>query len=414
MRIRTTFGGALLGALLVVMSACAVSVNSLPPTRTPPGGALPRARIPEFSEATLVPTATAAAPAAEESPTPEDAMATSASVLALQSEVERVYAEACGSVVNITSRAILYGWFNQPMPQEGSGSGFLFDEFGHVVTNYHVISGAAEVIVSLADGSSYMAEIVGADPTTDLAVLRIDADDLPSPLPLADSDELRVGQFVVAIGNPFGLDQTLTFGVISSLGRVIETPNSRFVGEAIQTDAPINPGNSGGPLLDLTGRVIGVNSQIISTTGASAGIGFAVSSNSVRRIVPELIARGFYPHPWLGVTVMSLSEESVRAYNRAGADIAVSEGVLVLVVERGSPAEAAGLRGGQRVIDVPGGGRLPAGGDVIVALDGEPIRNDRDLRIFLDTRTRVGDVVLVSYVRDGQQLGALITLTARP
>jgi len=185
-----------------------------------------------------------------------------------------------------------YDFFFNPVPQEGTGSGFIYDDEGHIVTNYHVVENAEELSVTLADGKTYPAESVGVDPSTDLAVLRIDVDELPRPAPLGESDNLRVGQFVVAIGNPFGLERTLTVGVISSLGRVIESPDGRFIGEVIQTDAAINRGNSGGPLLDLEGRVIGVNSQIVSPSGANAGIGFSVPVNAVRRVVPELIAQG--------------------------------------------------------------------------------------------------------------------------
>jgi len=185
----------------------------------------------------------------------------------------------------------------QPIPTEGSGSGFLIDAAGHIVTNYHVVAGADLVTVAFAGVQCCEAQVVGTDSSTDLAVLRVKRSDLPIPLELADSDGLRIGQFVVAIGNPFGLEQTLTLGVISALGRVIQSPDDRFIDEAIQTDAAINPGNPGGPLLDLDGKVIGVNSQIISPSRASAGIGFAVSSNTVRRVVPELIATGRDPHP---------------------------------------------------------------------------------------------------------------------
>jgi S1-C subfamily serine protease len=187
------------------------------------------------------------------------------------------------------------------VPHEGTGSGFVYDAEGHIVTNYHVIEGADELLVMLAGGQEYEADIVGTDPANDLAVLLVDSDaELPEPLALADSDDLRVGQSVLAIGNLFGLDQTLTRGVISALGRVIESSDNSFIGEAIQMDAAINPGNSGGPLLDLQGRVIGVNSQIISTSGSSAGTGFAVSANTVRWVVSALIEQGYYPHPDLG------------------------------------------------------------------------------------------------------------------
>jgi S1-C subfamily serine protease len=333
----------------------------------------------------------------------------------LEAQVIAVYEAVGPSVVNITSRRVAYDRFMQPFPQEGSGSGFVIDRQGHIVTNYHVIEGADELLVNLANGQEYEAELVGSDPVNDLAVIRIDAgDDLPEPTVLADSDALRVGQFVVAIGNPFGLEQTLTTGVISALGRIIQSPeDNRFIGEAIQTDAAINPGNSGGPLLDLSGRVIGVNSQIISSSGASAGIGFAVSANTVRRVVPELIARGYYPHPWLGTYMLSLTAGSAEAFREAGMNLPVDTGLYVLEVVRGGPAEQAGMRGGSRLVRF-GQVQVPLDGDVIVAVDGQRVRNFQELTVYLETRTVVGQTVGVTVVRDGQELTLQVTLAERP
>jgi S1-C subfamily serine protease len=214
----------------------------------------------------------------------------------LEGRVTQIYGAVSGAVVNITNRSVDYDFFMRAIPEEGTGSGFVYDTDGHIITNYHVVEDADELLVTLADGRNFPAEIVGSDPSTDLAVIRIQTVDLPHPIPLGGDSALRVGQFVIAIGNPFGLERTMTMGVISSLGRVIESPDGRFIGEAIQTDAAINPGNSGGPLLDLTGRVIGVNSQIISVSGGSAGVGFAVPVGSVQRVVPQLIARGHIAH----------------------------------------------------------------------------------------------------------------------
>jgi S1-C subfamily serine protease len=321
-------------------------------------------------------------------------------------------------VVNITSVTYAFDFFFNPVPQEGTGSGFVYDEDGHIVTNYHVIEDAEELSVTMADGETYPAEIVGEDPTNDLAIIRIEADGLPRPVPLSDSDTLRVGQFVVAIGNPFGLERTLTAGVISSLGRVIKGPDGRFIGEVIQTDAAINPGNSGGPLLDLNGRVIGVNSQIVSPSQANAGVGFAVPSNTVRRVVPELIARGSYPHPWLGIEPISLTAERARIFRQAGMDAAVDEGVLLLEVTRGGPADQANLRGGNQVVQI-GRYRVPLGGDIITAVNGEPISDYQDLTVYLETQTRVGDTVTVTIIRDdgagdAQEQTVQITLAERP
>jgi S1-C subfamily serine protease len=334
---------------------------------------------------------------------------------ALEAQVIAVYEAVGPAVVNITNRGIAYDMFMQPVPQEGSGSGFIVDRQGHIVTNYHVIEGADQILVNMADGQEYEAEMVGSDPANDLAVIRIDAAGaLPEPLVLADSDALRVGQFVVAIGNPFGLEQTLTTGVISALGRIIQSPeDNRFIGEAIQTDAAINPGNSGGPLLDLTGRVIGVNSQIISPSRASAGIGFAVSANTVRRVVPELIARGYYPHPWLGTYMLPLTTTAADAFREAGMDLPVDEGLYVIEVVAGGPAERAGMRGGSRLVRF-GQIQIPLDGDVIVSIDGEPVANFQDLTVYLESQTVVGQTVSVTVFRDGQERTLSVTLEERP
>ncbi len=332
---------------------------------------------------------------------------------ALEAQIEAVYEQAGSAVVHITSVTYAYDFFFNPVPQEGTGSGFVYDDNGHVVTNYHVVEDAEELSVTLADGQTHPAEIVGQDPTNDLAVLHIDAADLPEPVPLGDSDVLRVGQFVVAIGNPFGLTGTLTTGVISSLGRVIRGPDNRFIGEVIQTDAAINPGNSGGPLLDLRGRIIGVNSQIVSPSQANAGVGFAVPSNTVRRVVPELTAHGRYPHPWLGIEPLSLTAERARAFRQAGMEGVVEEGVLVLQVIPGGPADKAGIRGGSRIAQI-GRYRVPLGGDIITAIDGEGVEGYQDLTVYLETRTRVGDTVEVTVIREGTEQSIAVTLEERP
>ena len=333
---------------------------------------------------------------------------------AFEAQVVAVYEHVSPSVVNVTNRSLAYDMFMQPVPQEGSGSGFVYDREGHIVTNYHVIEGADELIVTLADGEAYEAVLIGEDPANDLAVIRIDAgEDLPEPVALSDSENLRVGQFVVAIGNPFGLDQTLTTGVISALGRVIESPNGRFIGEAIQTDAAINPGNSGGPLLDLRGRVIGVNSQIISPSRANAGIGFAVSSNAVRRVVPELIARGYFPHPWLGTQTLGLTPRMAEAFRQAEMNLPVDSGLLVIEATSGGPAAQAGVQGGSRIVRF-GNVRVPLDGDVLTAIDGQPLRTLQDLLIYLDTQTAVGQTVELSIIRDGREQTIQVSLSERP
>jgi len=318
----------------------------------------------------------------------------------LEQRVIDVYEAVRQSVVNITSLGYVSNRFFGSLPQEGTGSGFVYDGNGHIVTNFHVVDGADEVIVTLATGAEYVAQVIGADPSSDLAVLRIEAGiALPKPLVLADSDMLRVGQFVAAIGAPFGLEQTLTTGVVSALERVIESPEmDQFIAGAIQTDAAINPGNSGGPLLNLSGEVIGVNSQILSTSGSSAGIGFAISSNTVRRVVPELILFGRYLHPWIGIQTVDLNAYTVAILREAGMDLAVEEGVLVVGFDEGSPARNAGLSSGDRTVRI---GRyvVPLGGDIIVAVDGIPIESLADLIVYLDTESRIGGEVQLMVVR---------------
>jgi len=364
----------------------------------------------------LLPTATPA-PTVPPTPTavpPQVPTLPAEPVNALEDQVVAVYDSAGPAVVNISTIVIAYDFFMRPVPQEGgTGSGFLYDNEGHIVTNYHVVENAEELSVTLADGEVYPAEIVGVDPSNDLAVVRIDADDLPEPIGLGESDDLRVGEFVVAIGNPFGLERTLTVGVISSLGRVIQSPDGRFIGEAIQTDAAINPGNSGGPLLDLEGRVIGVNSQIISPSRASAGIGFAVPVNTVKRVVPQLIAQGRYAHPWLGVQPLGLTPERAQAFREAGMDVPVDEGLLMIEIVSGGPADRAGIRGGDRIVQL-GNVRLALGGDIITAINGEAVDNLQELTVYLETQTQVGDTVEVTIVRDGVEQNVQVTLAERP
>jgi S1-C subfamily serine protease len=334
---------------------------------------------------------------------------------ALQNLIIEVYDRTSPAVVNITNRSYVYYRFMGAVPEEGTGSGFVYDDEGHIVTNYHVIENAEELLVTLASGQTYQAEVVGSDPTNDLAVIRINASkDLPEPLTLGDSNDLRVGQSVVAIGNPYGLQQTLTTGVVSALGRVIESPeDNRFIGEAIQTDAAINPGNSGGPLLDLNGRVIGVNSQIISPSGASSGIGFAVSANTVQRVVPQLIARGYYTHAWLGAEMMPLTGSTSQVLREAGAEVPVESGLLVLTTTAGGPADRAGIQGGNLWLRL-GRYQLPVGGDVITAIDGQSIDDLQALTVYLELKTAVGDTVELTIARGEEELVVPVTLAEQP
>jgi S1-C subfamily serine protease len=377
---------------LLVGAGCA----NLQPTKTPVPTQLPT----QAPAPTAVPLAQAAQPS-------------SSTANQLEDEIEAVFQEAGPAVVNITSRMVVMDMFMQSVPEEGTGSGFVYDRQGHIVTNYHVVENAESISVAFATGESYPATVVGQDPSTDLAVLQVEAPNLPDPLAVGDSSQLRVGQFVVAIGNPFQLERTLTLGIISALQRVIQSPDGRFIGEAIQTDAAINPGNSGGPMLNLAGEVIGVNSQIISPSGAYAGIGFAISSNTVRRIVPVLIANGSFPHPWLGVNILALTADVIQALQQAGVDPGANGGVLILNVVSGSPAAASGLRGGSRQVQFSST-TVPVGGDVITAINGQQVATGQDLTTYLDAQTKVGDSVELTVIRDGNEQKISVTLGEMP
>lgn len=392
----------LLLLLVLTLAGCSLP-SALSELTGPTSTALP---VPTAMPA---PTAVPTVSPAPESPAVVEGM------LTLEQEIIDVYESVGLGVVNITNRSYAYDFFMRPVPQEGSGSGIIYDQEGHVITNYHVIEDATELLVTLPDETTVEAQVVGADPANDLAVLKIDvAPDLLHPVPLGRSSGLRVGQFVIAIGNPFGFERTLTVGVVSALGRVIESPDERFIGEIIQTDAAINPGNSGGPLLDLSGQVIGVNTAIFSPSQASAGIGFAVPVDTVRRVVPELIARGYYPHPWLGLSyVWDLNADRAQILREVGMGVPVDEGVLLLEIAPNSPASAAGLRGGQEQVRL-GRTMILIGGDILAAIDGEPIATGRDLLRFLDTRTEVGQTIQVTVWRDGQQVTIPVTLEEQP
>ena len=337
----------------------------------------------------------------------------SAQVAELQESVIGVFASAGPAVVHIAVRGTAENMLMQPVPVEGTGSGFLYDVQGHIVTNFHVVEGADEITVSFDQVECCSAEIVGLDPSTDLAVIRVLREDLPIPLTLADSETLRVGQFVVAIGNPFGLEQAMTFGIISALGRVIQSPDGRFVGEAIQTDAAVNPGNSGGPLLDLNGRVVGVTSQIISPVRGSSGVGFAIPANTVARVVEALIAEGRYAHPYLGLSGYGLSPELIQLFRENDVELPFEEGVMVTTVSADSPAMSAGLVPGETTVRV-GEFDIPIGGDVILAIDGTPIRSVLDIVLYLDLNTKVGDVVLLTVLRAGEEIQLQVELDERP
>jgi len=300
------------------------------------------------------------------------------------------------------------------MPDEfyrrGEGSGFVWDDEGHIVTNYHVVEGATSVDVHFFDETIVEAEVVGLDEQSDIAVLRVERSATQlRPVTLGDSDTLQVGQLAIAIGNPFGQTWTMTRGIISALGRTIRPGSNPFaIPEMIQSDAAINPGNSGGPLLDSEGRVVGMNTMILSQTGASAGVGFAVPINIVKQVVPELIDSGTYAYPWLGIEGRDLFPEDVAAM-----DLSVRQGALVVSVTQDSPADEAGLLGSDRTIVVDGV-ETRTGGDVIVSVEGEPVTGMDDLITYLVRYTRPGQEVTLAVIRNGATISVKVTLGERP
>ena len=291
----------------------------------------------------------------------------------------------------------------------GVGSGFVFDKNGHVITNEHVVSGAQKVIVKFLDGRSYNADIVGIDAATDIAVVKVDADpELLKPLHLGDSSNLKVGMEVSAIGNPFGLSGTMTSGIISALGRLLPQDTGFSIPDVIQTDAAINPGNSGGPLLNSRAEVVGINTAIQSATGEFTGVGFAVPSNTIAKIVPKLIADGVYHHPWVGISGRDIDPALANVLNLIDA-----RGFLVVNVVEGSPAEKAGLKGSEETREVDGV-EYPYGGDVILSVDGKIVRQIDDILIHLQRYKAVGDEMVLEVLRDGRVSNFVVELDERP
>jgi S1-C subfamily serine protease len=299
--------------------------------------------------------------------------------------------------------------FPQEERGQATGSGFLVDPSGDILTNAHVIDGAASVSVQFEDGVTRAARVVGKDTSTDLALLKVDLNGLNvKPLELADSRTVQVGDPVIAIGNPFGLDRTLTTGVVSALQREISAPNGFAIQNVIQTDAAINPGNSGGPLLDAAGRVIGINSQIATGGGGqgNVGIGFAVPIDTAKQVIPQLEKNGRVERGYLGVETIDI-DASLR-----GLDLKATSGALVQSVVRGSPADRAGLRGGSSPVQV-GGQQVLLGGDAIQAVDGTPIRSGEDLRQVIASK-KPGDKVTIRFLRDGREQTVTVTLDSQP
>jgi 2-alkenal reductase len=311
----------------------------------------------------------------------------------------RLYEQVSPSVVNLAVYTASGG---------GGGSGFIIDSDGYIVTNNHVIEDAEMILVRFSDETVVEAELVGADADSDLAVIRVDVPvDLLKAVPLADSSSLRVGQRAIAVGSPFGFEQTMTTGIISALGRIVRQESSYPLLQLIQTDAAINPGSSGGPLLNAEGEVIGVNTLIFSSSGSSAGVGFAVPVNTVKRVVPSLIATGGYADPWLGIRGLSLKPIIAEAL-----DLPVDQGILLQRVAPQGPADRAGLRGNDRRVEFEGM-RLPTGGDIVVAINGVETRDMDDLDVSL-AEYMVGQTVTLDIFRGEEMLRVDVILEERP
>lgn len=320
-----------------------------------------------------------------------------------------IYEKFNSAVVNISTEFYQYNSFLGAVPESGTGSGSIIDKEGHILTNYHVIDGADEVLVSLYDGSTYTGKVVGTDRENDLAVIKID---LPQNLDIhtiefGSSANLKVGQKVLAIGNPFGYDRTLTTGIVSGLGRPLRTTDDILIPNMIQTDASINPGNSGGPLINSHGLLIGINSSIYSTTGASVGIGFAVPVDTAKRVIPELIDHGRVVRGWIDIVPVQLDERIIEY-----AKLNVDSGILVSRLEEGGLAAKAGMLGGTEKVRY-GTSIIHLGGDIIIGADGVKVADLADLFSALED-TKPGDVITVELIRGNEKLNLEVTLIERP
>ena len=291
----------------------------------------------------------------------------------------------------------------------GVGSGFVFDKKGHIITNAHVVEGATKVVITFLDGRSYNAEIVGVDASTDVAVIKVNADlSLLHPLSLGDSSNLQVGEPIAAIGNPFGLSGSMTSGIISQLGRLLPSESGFSIPDVIQTDAAINPGNSGGPLLNMRGEIVGINTAIQSATGEFTGVGFAVPSQTLAKVVPNLIQNGEYKHPWIGISGRDIDPDLANVL-----ELKDAVGFLVVTVIPDSPASKAGIRSSDNIKEV-GGVQYTIGGDIILSVDGIDVRKISDILIHLQRAKSVGDEMILEILRDGRTTNLVIVLEERP
>jgi putative serine protease PepD len=319
-----------------------------------------------------------------------------------------VYEKVADGVVNVTSTALQMDFFFNVFPTQGSGSGSIIDTRGHILTNHHVVANAQKLEVTLADGSKWPAKLIGSDPDNDLAVIKIDAPrEKLKVISIGDSKNLRIGQKVLAIGNPFGLERTLTTGVISSLGRTIRSEGGFLMEDIIQTDAAINPGNSGGPLLNSDGQIIGINSAIISPSGGSVGIGFAIPVNTAKRIIPELISKGYVAYSWIGATIQTLIPE-VAKYLK----LKIERGAMIAEVMRGGPADKAGLQGGDQRVQV-GNVIVVVGGDIVVKADQHEVKTSDELIRYIREK-KPGDTLTVRVYRKDRLEDVKVTLGERP
>jgi putative serine protease PepD len=319
----------------------------------------------------------------------------------------RVYELISAGVVNITSTVISSDFYENPVPEDGTGSGSVIDKKGHILTNFHVVEGAQSLEVTLLDGSKWNAKVAGLDPNNDVAVLKIDAPAKKlTVIPFGDSSKIKVGQRVMAIGNPFGLEGTLTVGIISSLGRTMRAVNNRLIRGIIQTDAAINPGNSGGPLLNSKGEMIGVNTAIFSPVGASVGIGFAVPVNTVKKMVPQLIAKGYVSYPWLGISGQEIMPEMAKLLELK------EPGILISEVVPDSPARKAGLKGGDRQVQV-GNLMIIVGGDLITSIDGKRMDTMDELIEHINS-IGIGASIDITFLRDGRMHKERVVLEELP
>lgn len=409
--------------LILILSACNSSYTTLIPAPT--------------MENPIKSTAAPQKAPADTNPLPSPAVTGSQSELmsAYEGTLENIYQQVNPSVVSIRvvqkqEASVVNPFQNLPFPfnfpgipdqqtpqyRQGLGSGFVWDKEGHIVTNNHVINGADKIEVTYSDGLAQPASLVGTDPNSDLAVIRVDSPtDRLIPVQIIDSNQVKVGQLAIAIGNPFGLEGTMTVGIISAIGRTLPTGDSNTTGatfsipEIIQTDAPINPGNSGGVLVNAQGQVIGVTAAIESSGNSNAGIGFAIPSTLVQKVIPALIKNGKYEHPYLGISGTTLNPEMAKAMNLDENQ----RGALVEDVTPGGPAEKAGLQGSSRSIEIDGR-QVRVGGDVVTAVDGNEIKSMDDLIAYLYDQAAVGQKVTLSILRNGKIEQVEATLEARP